>query len=172
MSTGEHAYNETYTGDHLNRIAFPLGGIGAGMMCLEGSGALSHVSLRHRPDVFNEPRQFAALHVGGDTPTTRVLEGPVPMWKAFGQPGAGNGSGATSYGLPRFRQAAFTARFPFATISLRDPSTFVEVELTGWSPVVPGPAAPPSLPTRAPEYTLNNPAAHPLPVSARRHISL
>ena len=27
-----------YTGDHLNRIAFPLGGLGAGMVCLEGTG--------------------------------------------------------------------------------------------------------------------------------------
>ena len=72
-----HTYNGPYTGDHLNRVAFPLGGIGAGMMCLEGTGALSHVSLRHAPDIFNEPRQFAALHVKGDNGTTRVLEGLV-----------------------------------------------------------------------------------------------
>jgi len=34
-----------YAGDRLNRIAFPLGGLGAGMVCLEGTGAFSHVSL-------------------------------------------------------------------------------------------------------------------------------
>ena len=33
-------------GERLNRIAFPMGGIGAGMLSLEGTGALSQVSLR------------------------------------------------------------------------------------------------------------------------------
>ena len=42
-----------------------MGGIGAGMICLEGTGALSHVSLRNRPEVFNEPLIFAALCVKG-----------------------------------------------------------------------------------------------------------
>ena len=51
--TQPHTYNGPYTEDYLNRIAFPMGGIGAGMICLEGTGALSHVSLRHKPDVFH-----------------------------------------------------------------------------------------------------------------------
>jgi len=37
-------YNGLYTGENLTRIGFPMGGIGAGMICLEGTGALSHVS--------------------------------------------------------------------------------------------------------------------------------
>ena len=41
-------YNGEYAGDRLNRVAFPLGGMGAGMICLEGTGALSHFSLRHK----------------------------------------------------------------------------------------------------------------------------
>src|SRR5204862_4949004 len=52
-------FNSPYTGTHLNQVAFPLGGIGAGMICLEGTGALSHLSLRNRPDVYNEPCVFA-----------------------------------------------------------------------------------------------------------------
>jgi hypothetical protein len=43
---GKSKYNGEYSGERLNRIAFPMGGVGAGMICLEGSGALSHVSLR------------------------------------------------------------------------------------------------------------------------------
>src|SRR5512140_2548155 len=35
-------FNAEYAGEYLNRIAFPMGGMGAGMICLEGSGALSH----------------------------------------------------------------------------------------------------------------------------------
>ena len=67
-------YNGSYTADNLDHVAFPLGGIGAGMICLEGTGTLSHVSVRGQPNVFNEPMMFAALHVRGDRPTALVLE--------------------------------------------------------------------------------------------------
>ena len=40
-------YNGVYTGEHLSRVAFPIGGMGAGMFCLEGTGAISHMSIRH-----------------------------------------------------------------------------------------------------------------------------
>ena len=73
-------YSGPYSGDFLSRVAFPMGGIGAGMICLEGTGALSHFSLRNKPDVFNEPMTFSALCVKGRSNTARVLEGPVPAW--------------------------------------------------------------------------------------------
>jgi hypothetical protein len=98
-----------YRDQHLSRVAFPMGGIGAGTLCLEGSGALSHVSLRHKPDAFNEPRTYAALYVAG-APQARIPQGPVPSWKAFGTAGAANGAGGKTYGLPRFADAAFAAR--------------------------------------------------------------
>ena len=63
MTDKTHTYNGSYRGEHLNHVAFPLGGIGAGMICLEGTGALSHVSLRGHPDIFNEPLMFSALCV-------------------------------------------------------------------------------------------------------------
>jgi len=160
-------YNTPYTGDYLSRVAFPLGGIGAGMLCLEGTGALSHVSLRGHADVFNEPLMFAAISI--DAPAgsqsdrlARVLEGPVPMWKAFGTPGAGNGLGGTSYGLPRFAGAAFEARFPFGTVTLRDPKIPLDVTVTGWSPFTPGDADSSSLPVAALEYRFANPTAAPV----------
>jgi len=148
---------EVYQGPHLDRVAFPLGGIGAGMICLEGTGALSHVSLRHRPEVTHEPQVFAALHVKG-AKTARVLEGPVPMWKAFGSQSGepGNGLSGRTYGLPRFAEVSFQARFPFATVSLADPTMPVAVELTGWSPFTPGAADDSSLPVAAIEYRFVN----------------
>src|SRR5579871_984335 len=100
-----------YEGESLSRVAYPLGGIGAGMICLEGTGALSSVSIRNRPELFNEPCVFAAVAVRGSKPTARVLEGPVPGWKIFGMPNSGLGEGDHAFGLPRFRSASFTARF-------------------------------------------------------------
>ena len=92
-SLGKSKFNGEYSGERLNRVAFPLGGIGAGMICLEGSGALSHFSLRNKPEVFNEPCTFAAICIKGPRNVARVLEGPVPGWKLFGAPGTGNGAG-------------------------------------------------------------------------------
>jgi len=149
-------YDGEYSGQRLSRVAFPMGGMGAGMICLEGSGALSHVSLRNRPEVFHEPCTFAAISIKGPKGVARVLEGPVPGWKLFGQPGTGNGAGGSSFGLPRFREARFRVRFPFGTVSLRDKDVPLEVEITGWSPFEPGDADNASLPVAALEYRFTN----------------
>jgi hypothetical protein len=155
-------YNSGYWGDCLNRVAFPLGGIGAGMLCLEGTGALSHVSLRNHPEVFNEPCIFAAISIKGRQPVARVLEGPVPAWKLFGAPGAGNGAAGTTYGLPRCARATFKTRFPFGTVTLADEGLPLTVELTGWSPFEPGDADNSSLPVAALEYRFVNQGKDPL----------
>ncbi len=149
-------YNSDYSGEYLNRIAFPLGGIGAGMICLEGIGALSHFSLRNRPEVFNEPCTFAAIAIKGERGFARVLEGPVPSWKVFGAPGTGNGAGGTSFGLPRFNSASFRSRFPFATVTLEDADSPLAVAITGWSPFEPGDADGSCLPVAALEYNFTN----------------
>ena len=149
-------FNSQYSGDLTNQLAFPMGGIGAGMICLEGSGALSHVSLRNRPEVYKEPCIFAAVAIKGDPSLTRVLEGPVPARKIFGPPDTGNGAGGKTYGLPRFSDASFKTRFPFGTVTLADPALPLHVELTGWSPFIPGQADDSSLPVAALEYRFTN----------------
>jgi len=154
--TDKHEYNSSYAGKYLDRIAFPLGGIGAGMFCLEGTGAVSHMSVHNHPEVYNEPCMFAAISVKGLKDGTKVLEGKVPDWKKFGQPDSANGSGGTSYGLPRFQNVKFTARFPFAEIEMTDDDIPVEVRLTGWSPFIPTDADNSSLPVSAFEYSFRN----------------
>ena len=61
-----------------------MGGIGAGMICLEGTGSLSNFSLRNKPEIFSEPTVFSAICIKGEKNVARVLEGPVPKWKIFG----------------------------------------------------------------------------------------
>ena len=155
-------YNGGYSGEYLNQVAFPLGGIGAGMICLEGTGMLSHFSLRNRPDMFNSPCVFAAISVKGQPRAARVLEGPIPGRKLYGPQGAGNGLGGTSYGLPRFAQASFKARFPFGTVTLTDPQLPLSVAITGWSPFEPGDADNSSLPVAGLEYQFTNRSGKPL----------
>ncbi len=151
-----HPYNGTYTGIHLNRVAFPMGGMGAGMICLEGTGALSHVSIRNRPDIFNEPSLFAAITIKGLKNGAKVLEGPVPDWKKFGRSDTGNGNTGATTGLPRFRNVSFRARFPFGEVELQDADLPLKVKLTGWSPFIPTDDKNSSLPVAALEYALTN----------------
>jgi uncharacterized protein (DUF608 family) len=151
-----HEFNGYYSGRNLDRIAFPIGGIGAGMFCLEGTGAISHMSVRNHPEVFNEPCMFAAISVKGIENGAKVIEGMVPDWKKFGTPNSGNGSPGASYGFPRFTNARFLARFPFAVIELQDKDIPMEVQITGWSPFIPTDADNSSLPAGALEYTFKN----------------
>jgi uncharacterized protein (DUF608 family) len=150
-------YNTAYEGAFLDHIAFPMGGFGTGMICLEGAGALSHVSLRHRPDMVREPGIFAAISVKSPTAIARVLEGPVPHRKRSVDLSRNAITEVSSWwGLPRFRTAAFTARFPFGEVALSDDAVPLAVKLTGWNPFEPGDADNASLPVAGLEYQFTN----------------
>jgi hypothetical protein len=114
------------------------------------------MSIRNKPEVFNEPGLFGAIFVKGIKNAAKILEGPVPDWKKFGQPGAGNGLGGAITGLPHFQQAVFKARFPFATIDLTDKDLPLKVQITGWSPFIPTDENNSSLPVGALEYSITN----------------
>src|SRR3984957_1460935 len=94
--TPVHKFNKAYRGRYVEHIAFPIGGMGAGMFCLEGTGAISHMSIRNNPELFNEPLMFAAISIKDRPGSARVLEGPVPDWKKFGQRGSGGGAGGAT----------------------------------------------------------------------------
>lgn len=74
-------YNEKYTGEYTSRIAFPIGGLGTGMFCVEGSGAISNMNIRHKTEMLNEPTMFAGLYLKGVDNGSIVVEGQVPDWK-------------------------------------------------------------------------------------------
>jgi uncharacterized protein (DUF608 family) len=156
IKSAKRIYNSSYSGQHLNRVAFPIGGMGAGMICMEGAGAISHVSVRNRPEIFNEPGIFAAICVKGVKNGAKLLEGPVPDWKKFGLQDAGNGLGGATTGLPHFHHATFKARFPFGYLDITDNDLPLKVQLTGWSPFIPTDDDNSSLPVGAMEYKFTN----------------
>ena len=156
--TSRRPYNGAYEGETLSRVAFPLGGIGAGMVCLEGTGALSHVSLRHQPEVFNEPCVFAAVCVKGEPERRARARRPgarVEALRPARTPATAPGARPTACRGSAARR--FAARFPFGTVTLDGPRACpLEVEITGWSPFVPGDADSSSLPVAALEYRFTN----------------
>ncbi len=165
-----HQYNQTYTGKNLTRSGFPLGGIGAGMLALEGSGKLAQVSIRHNPRLFFEPFLFSAVHVSGVKNGTRILEGPTPDWKISSPwddsdphvKNSGSGLRHKTYGLPHFQSTTFTARFPFASVDFHHEQFPLQCKLDAFSPFIPTDADNSSLPTASMQYTFTNPTDHPI----------
>lgn len=154
--SGEHQFNGNYSGKNLDRVAFPIGGIGAGMFCMDGTGSISHLSVNNKPEIYNEPFAFAAICVKGVENGAKVLEAPVPTWKSFGVGGTGNGSSGKNYGLPRFENGTFLPRFPFASLKLEDKDIPLQIEVVGWSPFIPTDEDNSSLPSGAMEYHFKN----------------
>jgi uncharacterized protein (DUF608 family) len=154
--SGGHKFNGDYSGKNLDRISFPIGGMGAGMFCMDGTGSISHMSVNNKPQIFNEPFAFAAISVKGVKNGAKVLEAQVPEWKLFGPAGAANGSVGKSYGLPRFETGRFLPRFPFAALKLEDKDLPLTVEVLGWSPFIPTDGDNSSLPAGAMEYKIKN----------------
>ena len=97
---------------------------------------------------------LAAIYVKGVENGAKVLEGQVPTWKLFGPAQSGLGRGDKTYGLPRFEEAVFQARFPFATVDLKDKDMPLAAKITGWSPFIPTDADNSSLPVGVLEYQL------------------
>ena len=158
----DHAFNSWYERGALNHLTFPIGGIGAGMIGLDGNGSWSQMSVGNRPEVFNEPFCFAAISVKGIPNGAKVLQGEVPGWRVFGQPGTANGGGEHYYGLPRFQNCRFLARFPFGKIELSDSDIPLQVSVTGWSPFIPGDADNSSMPVGSMEYSFTNTSTNPV----------
>jgi hypothetical protein len=73
---------------NLLQIALPMGGIGAGCVCLNGYGGLQDFSIRNAPATSasadrHQPSDagFALLHLPGEG-ITRLVEGPFPPEKS------------------------------------------------------------------------------------------
>ncbi len=152
-------FNHRYQNDFLNHVAFPLGGLGAGMFCIDGNGGFSHFSVKNKPDCNNEPCLFSALTIFGKKNMCRLLQGPVPSIKIFSGSAAADGLGGTLYGFPRYSKVSFAVRFPFGMVELNDKSMPIQVSVTAWSPFIPSDEDNSSLPVVAVEYGLRNQSA-------------
>lgn len=145
------------------------------MFTVEGTGAFSAFSLRNAPNLNLEPCLFSAITVKGEKNISRVIESQVPKHKIYGAATApstpdlykenfarGTGVPGRTYGLPRFKNAVFSAHFPFADISFEDSNFPMAVSLKAWSPFTPPQADDSSCPIAYLEYTFENNTSQPL----------
>jgi uncharacterized protein (DUF608 family) len=159
----EYGPQKTFSGDHLLQIALPLGGIGAGCICLNGQGGLQDFSIRHQPATSALPdghaptdAAFAVLHIQ-ETQITRLVEGPFPVEKIYDQGLKTQGyRGGGHEGLPRFRNCTFQGEYPFGQVNLSDPDIPLSVKLRGFNPFIPLDVKDSAIPCAILEYTLEN----------------
>lgn len=152
-----------FSGSNLDRLAFTLGGLGAGNICIKGTGALGSFCIRNAPGVYWDPTVFSAVTILGEKKESRIIEAPVPdMDITAHYTESGYGLVGRPYGFPRFSKGEFSSHFPFAEIRLADSRLPLEVHINAWSPFIPGNTDQSSLPFAAVEYTFKNTSSKPM----------
>jgi non-lysosomal glucosylceramidase len=160
----------TFEGEKLRKVAFPLGGIGAGCVSLSGSGELIDWEIFNRPNLGSFlPFTFFSLWAQeeGRPPVARVLQGPPqPPFDGSGygnRPGLGQGVACdTGAGLPHMRTCTFRGEYPFAYLSFGDPGVPLAVTLEAYNPFIPLNADESSLPAAIFRFTISNSGMRPV----------
>ena len=171
----------TFSGESATQVAMPLGGIGAGSICLNGYGGLQDFSIRTRPETTALPSTFSAnspeaafavLYIKGDPNVTKLIEGPFPAFKIFDQGLQGQGLRRGGFeGFPRFAKCTFKGEYPFGEAQFSDSSIPLQVMLTGWNPFIPLDDKNSGIPCVILEYTLRNTSAKTAEYEFSYHLS-
>jgi len=179
-----------FSGDDAIQVAMPLGGIGAGCVCLNAQGGLQDFSIRNAPATSALPdghapsdAAFATLYFP-ELGLARLVEGPLPAGRIYDQGLKGQGARSGGHeGLPRFRHAEFQGEYPFGRVELTDSAAPGEghspgetaaplaVTITGFNPLIPLDDKNSSLPCAILEYTFRNPGEQAVPFEFGYHIS-
>ena len=145
-----------FTGNALNEISFPLGGIGAGCIGLAGNGRLVDWEIYNRPakGSLNGNSHFAVKAMkDGKLLDARVINGDINT----GLTGGGDGlSAATMAGFPHFRHCTFKGEFPIAEVDFEDDCFPGTIRLTAWSPLIPLNDKDSSIPAAFFDYAVTN----------------
>ncbi len=169
----------TFTGENATQIAMPMGGIGAGSICLNGYGGLQDFSISNHPATTALPQgfapshaAFAILHVKGSRPVTKLVEGPFPVLKIFDQGLQGEGYRRGGFeGFPRFSQCVVHGEYPFGVATISDSSIPLLVTLTAWNPLIPLDDKNSGIPCVILEYTLRNTSQQTVEYEFSYHVS-
>ncbi|MBQ7335873.1 MAG: hypothetical protein IJW92_05330 [Clostridia bacterium] len=144
-----------YEDEKLEKISFPLGGIGTGCVGLAGNGALIDWEIFNRPNKrsHNGFSHFAIRVTQNGKSTSKVLQGDCIS--EF----SGNGMGVftqTMAGFPHFREVCFEGQFPVAQLQLSEDGFPVVAHLRAFNPFIPHNEYDSSLPAAFFEWELEN----------------
>ena len=155
-------------GQKLREVSFPVGGIGAGCVGIDGAGRFCDWEIFNRPGkgIRNGCTHLAVRAERGDEVlAVRILNAP-PAKDLSGGLGDRRGNGLSQFGwgiapdtmsgFPHFRSCELDGAFPAAEYRFHDPAFPGEVKLTAWSPFIPGESEVSSLPCAVLEISFTN----------------
>ena len=180
-----------YQGESLREISFPLGGIGAGCVGLDGYGRLIDWEIFNRPNKrsVNGYSHFAVkAERDGELLDARVLNmdaGPGYMGEGYLDAMGGRAHPERAWrsnygfgpqrellgGMPHFKGGSFEGRFPFARVRFEDDSFPGDVSLSAFNPFIPLDDKNSSLPAAFFTVTLGNTRAEPIEYTAALSLS-
>ena len=154
----------TFTGSSLAEVAFPLGGIGTGTICLGGRGNLRDWEVFNHPAKGrNLPMTFFAVWAKqeGKDPVAKILERQLlPPFT-----GSGGHDRSNLGGVGRLSEAKFGGEYPFASIEFQDRKLPVKATLEAFNPFVPLNVDDSSIPVAIFNWRFENRSAKPVELS-------
>lgn len=136
-----------YRGEKCKEISFPVGGMGAGCIGLDGTGRFRDWEIFNRPNKgsVNGFSHFAVkVEDGGQVLDARVLNAdlqpPYMGMLSDSHENANYGFGPSRYllsGVPHFEDSEFVGRFPFAQVNFLDGTFPGRAGLRAFNPFIP-----------------------------------
>ena len=144
---------EVFSGNSLNTIGMPIGGIGAGQLYLCGDGTLGTW------EIFNQWKGAETSTYSARAPERAVDQGFAIVLQ--------NGDQRTirSLNARGFAEVTFNGQYPVGTVHYRDAALPVEATLEAFSPFIPLNAKDSGLPATVFHLTVKNTSAAPVNVS-------
>ena len=146
----ERGTKEIWTGEALDSIGMPIGGIATGQLYLCGDGTLSCWEL------FNH-------HEYQDQGPYSYAKRPAPKHVQFGFAARVNGKRWT-FDKSGFRDIQFKGEHPIATVSYSDADSPIQAEMVAYSPFIPLNAKDSGLPATLFEITVRNTSSAPVEI--------
>ena len=156
-SLHERGEPKVWTGDELNTLAMPVGGVGAGQLYVTGDGTLACWWIHNQRSSTGYGR---TNYQAKEIPGRRLMQG-------FAVKATPEGGKAVSRTLDKkgFPNVGFIGRYPINTILYRDDAFPVKIEMEAYSPFIPLNAKDSALPATLLEFNVTNPGSAPVEVA-------
>lgn len=158
-----------YEGRFTEKVAMPIGGLGAGNISIGGNGQWKDVEIMNKPAMgfygAHNPKQAPFFMVftqnAKGEKKTKTLMGPIPPSEFAGS----EGSRTPNHGLPRFSSCSFDAAYPFGIVNLEDNEMPVSAKAKVFNPFIPGDADASGIPIAVIRYEITNKTNAPLTIA-------
>ncbi|RKX47633.1 MAG: hypothetical protein DRP64_00505, partial [Verrucomicrobia bacterium] len=139
----------TYTGDQLDVVAMPVGGIAAGQIYLMGDGTLSDWQL------FDHPLSYM-LGQSGSSFNANIFPKPVKQGFAAVAKNSEGKELVKTLSKEGFEKVVFNGQYPIGVVTYADSSFPLDVKMEAYSPFIPLEARDSALPATIFEITVSN----------------